>query len=88
MLTVRLESCFIKTVTIAFPLIGTGFPPFYRVIDPIARDKYATTIMLMGHFQSAFTANLLSIKEVLNRNCQKIFFGNINDSFSYQVLLM
>ena len=61
-LTVGLESCFIKTVTIAFPLIGTGFPPFYRVIDPIARGKYALSIMLMGQIQSAFTANLLSIK--------------------------
>ena len=35
----KLESCPIKLL---FPFfIGTGFPPFYRVIDPIARGKYA-----------------------------------------------
>ena len=38
----KLEIGPIKTITIAFPLfIGTGFTPFYRVIDPIARGKYA-----------------------------------------------
>ena len=43
--------------------IGTGFPPFYRVIDPIARGRYALSIILLGQYQSAFAANLLSIKE-------------------------
>ena len=53
------KSCPFKT----FPLfIGTGFPPFYRVIDPIARGRYALSIMLLGQIQSAFTANLSSIK--------------------------
>ena len=58
----KLEICPIKTIMIAFPLfIGTGFPPFYQVIDPIARGRYALSIMLLGQIQSAFTANLLSI---------------------------
>ena len=52
-----------RMLRLLFPFfIGTGFPPFYRVIDPIARGKYAVSIMLMGQFQSAFTANLESFE--------------------------
>ena len=46
-----------RLLRLLFPFfIGTIFPPFYQVIDPIARGKYALSIMLMGQFQSAFTA--------------------------------
>ena len=76
LLTVGLESSPIKTITFAFSLfIGTRFPPYYRVIDPIAGGKYAISLTLMGQFQSAFTANLLSIMDD-SRNRQN--FGNLS----------
>ena len=51
-----------RVLQLLFPFfIGTRFPPFYRVIDPIAWGKYAVSKMLMGQFQSAFTASLSSL---------------------------
>ena len=51
LLTVGLESCPSRQLQLLLPLfIRTGFPPFYRVIDPIARGRYALSIMLMGQF--------------------------------------
>ena len=41
----NLKSVPSRVLQLLFPFfIGTGFPPFYWVIDPIARGKYAISI--------------------------------------------
>ena len=60
----NLKSILSRLLRLLFPLfIGTGFTPYYRVIDPIARGKYALSIMLLGQVTCAITANLLCIKK-------------------------